>query len=89
MEREKKESMKETKKSGHAKNWKEYTATVEDIQNFLMDRIMLRHNVITGRVEYKAPLSSPEGDTIAPWSIDAPLGAVGGAGAPIKDRRGK
>ena len=31
------------------KNWKEYTATVEDIQNFLMDRILLRHNVITGR----------------------------------------
>ena len=86
MEREKKDTMKETKKSGHAKNWKEYTATVEDIQNFLMDRIMLRHNVITGRVEYKAPLSSPEGDTIAPWSIEAPLGAVGGAWAPINDR---
>ena len=39
----------------HAKNWKEYMATVEDIQNFLMDRIMLRHNVITGRVEYRLP----------------------------------
>jgi hypothetical protein len=24
---------------------------VEDIQNFLMDHILLRHNVITGRVE--------------------------------------
>ena len=35
-------------------NWKEYMATVEDIQNFLMDRILLRHNVITGRVEYRA-----------------------------------
>jgi hypothetical protein len=23
----------------HKKNWKEYTATVEDIQNFLMDRV--------------------------------------------------
>ena len=33
------------------KSWKEYTATVEDIQNFLMDRIYLRHNVVTGRVE--------------------------------------
>jgi hypothetical protein len=39
----------------HAKNWKEYMATVEDIQNFLMDRILLRHNVITGRVEYRLP----------------------------------
>jgi hypothetical protein len=36
-------------------NWKEYTATVEDIQNFLMDRILLRHNVITGRVECHIP----------------------------------
>ena len=38
-------------------NWKEYMATVEDIQNFLMDRILLRHNVITGRVEYRLPSS--------------------------------
>ena len=36
-------------------NWKEYTATVEDIQNFLMDRVLLRHNVITRRVEYRFP----------------------------------
>ncbi len=43
----------------HAKNWKEYMATVEDIQNFLMDRILLRHNVITGRVEYRLPDSMP------------------------------
>jgi hypothetical protein len=41
----------------HRKNWKEYTATVEDIQNFLMDRILLRHNVITRRVEYRLPSS--------------------------------
>ena len=34
-------------------------ATVEDIQNFLMDRILLRHNVITGRVEYRLPDSMP------------------------------
>ena len=38
-------------------NWKEYTATVEDIQNFIMDRLMLRHNVITRRVEYRLPSS--------------------------------
>ena len=45
----------------HAKNWKEYMATVEDIQNFLMDRILLRHNVITGRVEYRLPSPSGQG----------------------------
>ena len=39
----------------HAKNWQEYTASVEDIQNFLMDRILLRHNVITGRAEFRVP----------------------------------
>ena len=48
-----KQKKKET--AGERKpNWKEYMATVEDIQNFLMDRILLRHNVITGRVEYRA-----------------------------------
>ena len=30
-------------------------ATVEDIQNFIMDRVLLRHNVITRRVEYRIP----------------------------------
>ena len=52
-------SNKKKKTGGERKpNWKEYMATVEDIQNFLMDRIVLRHNVITKRVEYRAPLSS-------------------------------
>ena len=41
--------------ASHKKNWKEYTATVEDIQNFLMDRVLLRHNVITKRVEWRDP----------------------------------
>ena len=41
-------------------NWKEYTATVEDIQNFLMDRVLLRHNVITRRVEYRFPDVPPK-----------------------------
>ena len=30
------------------KNWKEYTATVENIQDFLADRIFLRHNMAYG-----------------------------------------
>ena len=46
-----------TEKQEHKKNWKEYTATVEDIQNFIMDRLMLHHNVITRRVEYRVPAS--------------------------------
>ncbi len=52
---EKKSKKKEP--SERKKNWKEYMATVEDIQNFIMDRLMLRHNVITRRVEYRLPSS--------------------------------
>ena len=36
-------------------NWKEYTASVEEIKRFLEDHVFLRHNVITGRVECKLP----------------------------------
>ena len=38
-----------------AKNWKEYTASVEEIKAFLSDHVFLRHNVITGRVECRLP----------------------------------
>ena len=44
-------------KKDRKQNWKEYTATVEDIKAFLSDRIYLRHNVITRRVECRLPLS--------------------------------
>ena len=37
------------------KNWKEYTATVDDIMAFIADRVYLRYNVVTGRVESKDP----------------------------------
>ena len=50
-----KERKKYEEKKEHKKPWREYTATVEDIQNFLMDRVLLRHNVITGRVEFRIP----------------------------------
>ena len=40
-----------------AKNWKEYTASVEDIKTFLSDHVYLRHNVITRRVECRIPSS--------------------------------
>ena len=36
-------------------NYKEYRASVDDIQTFLMGRVLLRHNVITRRVEYRFP----------------------------------
>ena len=61
MKRKEKETCGERKprsaqrNASHKKNWKEYTATVEDIQNFLMDHILLRHNVITKRVEWRDP----------------------------------
>ena len=51
----KKTTTKETKKGRKGEgarerkaNWCEYTATVDDIQSFLIDRVMLRHNVVTG-----------------------------------------
>ena len=47
MEKEKKKS--EPKE--HKKNWREAYASVEEIQEFLSDRIMLRYNVVTRRVE--------------------------------------
>ena len=41
-----------TKKDGEPRerkpNWKDYTATVEDIKMFIADRMFLRHNVIAG-----------------------------------------
>ncbi len=39
-------------------NYKEYRASVDDIQTFLLGKIMLRHNVITRRVEYCFPSDS-------------------------------
>ena len=44
-------------------NWKEYTATVEDIEEFLSNHVFLRHNMVTGRVECRIP----ENDVFADW----------------------
>ena len=47
-------SMDEEKpKKKHKKNWREEYASVTDIETFLSDRIMLRYNVVTRRVEYR------------------------------------
>ena len=79
MEREKKDTMKETKKSGHEKNWKEYTATVEDIERFLSDHVVLRRNVVTGRTECRIP----ESDVFADWMAE---GLPTDQWLPISDR---
>jgi predicted P-loop ATPase len=59
-EKEKKKKNEREKKE-RKPNWQEYTATPEDIKAFLADRIFLRHNVITKRVECRI-LSSYETD---------------------------
>ena len=54
MEKEKNNKNKERKKS-----WQETAATVEDIQRFLEDHVMLRYNVVTRQVEGLSPNPSP------------------------------
>ena len=63
MQKEKSTRSRQTEdlKKEHKPNWKEYTAMPEDIKAFLADRIFLRHNVITKRVECRIP-SSYEND---------------------------
>ena len=39
----------------HKKNWREVRASEEDIQKFLMGTLYLRHNVITGKDEFRVP----------------------------------
>ena len=40
-------------KAEHKPNWKEVYSSVDEIKDFLANRIFLRHNVITRRVEYR------------------------------------
>ena len=82
-----KERKKSEEKKEHKKPWREYTATVEDIQNFLMDRVLLRHNVITGRVEWRAPFVPPNWRDDTAQDISSPSGGrPGGGWQPISDR---
>ena len=39
----------------HKKSWQETYASIDDIMTFLDNHVMLRHNVVTGRVEYRFP----------------------------------
>ncbi len=68
---EKQEKVKKERKP----NWKEVYAKVEDIKAFLSDRLFLRHNVITGRVEYREPSDLPPR-----------LGGIIGEWQPVSDR---
>ena len=70
------------------KNWKEYTATVDDIMAFIAGRIYLRYNVVTGRVECKAPLVPPNWGDDTAQDISSPSGGRPGGGCwvPLNDR---
>lgn len=59
MMQQKKKEIKEKKE--RKPNWREMYSTVEEIKAFLADKIYLRHNLITGRVECKL-LSNYESD---------------------------
>ena len=67
---------------GHKKHWREVYASVEEIQQFLSDRIYLRHNVITGRVEYRVP----EADQFAEGGTAGSGLSVSKEWQPVSDR---
>ena len=73
-----KEKKKETRE--RKPNWKEYMASVDDIKAFLSDRIYLRHNVITGRVECRIP----ERDYFDDSAPQPPI--LGDSWQPVTDR---
>ena len=39
----------------HKASWQDTYASIDDIMTFLDNHVMLRHNVVTGRVEYRFP----------------------------------
>ena len=63
-----KEKNNKNKKKERKKSWQETAATVEDIQRFLEDHVMLRYNVVTRQVEGLSPNPSPirEGNSWEP-----------------------
>ena len=70
MKEEKNNNKSKNKKKERKKAWQETTATVEEIQRFLEDHVMLRYNVVTRRVESLSPNPSPirEGNGWEPMS---------------------
>ena len=53
--KEEKNNKNQNQKKERKKAWQETTATVEEIQRFLEDHVMLRYNVVTRRVESLSP----------------------------------
>ena len=93
----KSEESKNNKKPKGAKerkqNWKEYTATVEDIQRFLEDHVMLRYNVVTRQVEGHLPpklggyRGMNEQNSFTCSDLQPPnLGGYGNSWEPVTDR---
>ena len=39
----------------HKQNWRETHASTEDIQKFLSEHVLLRHNTVTGQPEFRVP----------------------------------
>ena len=56
----------------HKPNWRETHASPEDIQRFLCNNVLLRHNVITGQPEFRVP----ERDEFEAMGMTYPTGAV-------------
>ena len=59
------------KEKEHKKNWRETHASPEDIQRFLCDNVLLRHNVITTEQEFRVP----ERDEFDSLGMTYPTGA--------------
>ena len=57
MEEEKK---KKGKRKEHKKNWRELYASIDDIKQFLLERVILRHNVITQQTEVHVIEQAPK-----------------------------
>ena len=50
-EKKRKKKAKSTERTERKPNWQEVYATVDDIRQFLDERVLLRYNVVTRRVE--------------------------------------
>ncbi len=58
--REESENGGEKKRKEHKKNWRELYASIDDIKQFLLERVILRHNVITQQTEVHVIEQAPK-----------------------------
>ena len=54
------EKKKKGKRKEHKKNWRELYASIDDIKQFLLERVILRHNVITQQTEVHVIEQAPK-----------------------------